>query len=65
MLAKEIDENNDRSETEVWDSWSDHNDYHQVNKLFQTGGYRREYGDCELGPKCPRKRKFEKKIDEE
>ena len=23
------------------------------NKLFKTGEFMREYGECELGPKCP------------
>ncbi len=34
-------------------------------KLFQTGAFRREYGNCKLCPKCPKKQLFEKKIDED
>ena len=31
------------------------------NKLFKTGAFRREYSDCELGPKCPDYQTFVKK----
>ncbi len=45
--------NKDGSHTEYWDCWSDFWYYMQDdNKLFKTGAFRRDYGDCELGPKC-------------
>ncbi len=54
FLKKEIVQNKDGSHTENWDCWGDCWWYTQEdNKLFRTGAFRKEYGDCGLGPKCP------------
>ena len=42
------------SHSETWDGWGDCWWYTQdINKLFRTGEFMREFGECELGPKCP------------
>ena len=38
--------------------WGDFWWYTQdINKLFRTGEFRKEYGECELGSKCPKHQK--------
>ena len=53
LRVKEILESNNGLHTEYWNCWLDHCNYNHVNKLCQIGVFRREYGDCELGLKCP------------
>ena len=49
---------NDGSHSETWDCWADFWWYTQdINKLFRTGEFKKEYGECELGPKCPKHQK--------
>ena len=61
FLNKEIVQNMDGSHTEYWNCWGDcWWQTQEDNKLFRTGAFRREYGDCGFGPKCPNIQKFEK-----
>ncbi len=54
-----VSKTNDGSHSEIWDCWGDCWWYTQEdNKLFRTGEFRKEYGECELGPKCPNHPKF-------
>ena len=55
LVKKMISKTNNglHSET-LWDCWGDFWWYTQdINKLFRTGEFKKEYGECELGPKCP------------
>ena len=53
-MKKTISKTNNGSHSETWDCWGDFWWYTQeVNKLFRTGEFRKEYGECELSPKCP------------
>ncbi len=62
FLKKRIIRNKDGSHTEYWNCWGDCWWYTQDNnKLFRSGAFRKEYGDCELGPKCPNNQSYEKK----
>ncbi len=59
--TKDIAGIKDGSHTEYWNCWGDCWWYTQEdNKLFRTGVFRKEYGDCELGPKCPNNQNFVK-----
>ena len=58
-MKKEIVEIEDGSHTEYYNCRSDCWYYSQdENKLLKTGVFRREYGDCELGTKCPIKQNY-------
>ena len=59
FVNKKIDKNDDGSRSEAWNCWGDCWWYtQQINRLFKTGEFMREYGDCELGPKCPKYPKY-------
>ena len=54
LVKKTISKTNDGSHSETWNCWGDCLSYTQdINKLFRTGEFIREYGECELGPKFP------------
>ena len=57
-MKKTISKTNNGSHCETWDCWGNCLWYTQdTNKLFKTGEFKREYGECELGPNCPKHQK--------
>ena len=61
LVKKTVSTNNDGSHSETWDCWGNCLWYTQdTNKLFKTGEFKREYGECELGPNCPKHQKYVK-----
>ena len=58
ICGKTVSTTNDGSHSESWDCWGNCLWYTQdINKLFRTGEFMREYGECKLGPKCPKHQK--------
>ena len=57
-MEKTVSKTKDGSHCETWDCWADFWWYTQeANKLFRTGEFKKEYGECELGSKCPKHQK--------
>ncbi len=55
ICEKTISKTNNGLHYETWDCWGDFwCSTQDINKLFKTGEFKKEYGECELGPKCPR-----------
>ena len=58
ICGKTVSKTNNGSHSETWDCWGDFWWYTQdINKLFRTGEFKKEYGECELGSKCPKHQK--------
>ena len=61
ICGKTISKTNNGSHSETWNCLGDFWWYIQdINKLFKTGEFKKEYGECELGPKCPKHQKHVK-----
>ena len=58
LVKKTLSKTNNGSHYETWDCWADFWWYTQeANKLFRTGEFKKEYGECELGLKYPKHQK--------
>ena len=59
FVTKTIVQTKEGSHSETWDCWGAcWWCTQQINQLFKTGEFTREYGECELGPKCSNNQKL-------